>query len=523
MAPVATVAPVATSAPAAKPAVAPTAAAAPAAAKDGAAPRRGGTLIYATPADVVNLDPAQGAGSPATVVQAMLFNYLVKNTPTLQIEPDLATSWKVDGLKWTFNLRQGVKFHDGTPFNAQAVKAHFDRMLGPEKPNRASRWVPYLDSVAVVDDATVTFTTRFPDPFFLDRLASDSGAIPSPTAVQKYGQDFRRNPVGTGPFKFKEWIPDERVVVVRNDEYWGEKAYLDQVVIRPIPEAGARAIALEAGDVQLAAQIAPEQLPRIESNPNLRIETQATVLYMTVGLNNFKKPFDDVRVRQALNYAVDRPAIARNIYQGLADPVAGAIPRDATGAAPVEGFEYNPAKAKQLLADAGFPNGFSTTLTGPKGRYPKDFELQQAVQQQLAAVGVKVNLDIVEWARYLELVRLAPDASPLVMWLDGWQSQTATDVLDQRYGCESFRPKGVNLHGYCNRDLDKLVEEARRTLDEPRRNALLLEAQRIIAQDAPSIWGVAPKQIAGMSKKLRQPLQFVTEVLTVNEKTWLEP
>ena len=517
----------ATSAPATSAPVAPgstaAATAAPAPAQTGAQPRRGGTLTIGTTADVVTLDPAVGGGIPADNVMALLFDQLVKITPDQKIVPDLATSWSVDNLNWTFKLRQGVKFHDGTPFNAQAVKAYFDRLLGPEKPNRSSRWVPYLDSVEVVDDNTVRFKTKFPDPFFLNRLADDSGFIPSPAAQAQYGKDVAKHPVGTGPFKFKDWVVDQQVTVVRNDDYWGDKAYLDSVIFRPIPEAGARAIALQSGDVQLAAAIAPEQLPQVQADPNLTTQSRASILYLTVGMNNLKKPFDDVRVRQAMNYAIDQQSIAKNIYEGLAEPVSGAIPPDATGFSQVNGLGYNPEKAKQLLAEAGYPNGFSATLTTPKGRYPKDFEFSQAVQQQLKAVGVDIKLDSVEWARYLELVRMPPDQSPLQMWFDGWQSQVATDVLNQRYGCDSFRPKGVNLHGYCNKDLDQLVNQAQQTLDETKRNALLQQVQQIIAQDSPSIWGVTPKVIAGMSKKLHGVLLYPTEELTVDEKTWLEP
>ena len=241
---------------AAQPAAQPPAKAAP-------APRRGGTLTYASAADVNNFDPALRGGTISGAVKTLVYSSLVKETPSREVKPDLATSWKVDGTVWTFTLRQGVKFHDGTPFTAQAVKYHYDRLFSSENPQRASDWRPFLDRVEVVDDYTVRFHTRFPDPFFLQRLAASS-QIASPEAHKKYGRDIARNPVGAGPFKFKEWVPDVRVVLVRNDDYWGDKAYLDQVVIRPVPEAGARAIALESGDIQLADLISPEDMPRLQ-------------------------------------------------------------------------------------------------------------------------------------------------------------------------------------------------------------------------------------------------------------------
>jgi ABC-type transport system substrate-binding protein len=488
----------------------------------GPTPSRGRTLTYAASADVDNLDPAQRGGTISAAVKELVYGSLVDETPTQQIVPDLAVSWKADGSTWTLALRRGVKFQDGSPFNAQAVKAHFDRLFGPETPQRSSDWKPYLDRVEVVDDYTVRFVTKYPDPFFLQRLAASS-QIESPQAFRKYGKDIARNPVGTGPFRLQEWTPDVQVVLVRNDDYWGDKAYLDRVVIRPVPEPGARAIALESNDVQLADLISPEDMPRLRADPNLRLDSVSTVRQLTVGMNNTKKPFTDVRVRQALNYAVDRPAIAKGIFGGLAEVLPGAVPTLASGYAPVASFSYDPDRARQMLAEAGYPHGFSATLTGTKGRYFKDFEMMQAVQQMLKRVGVTLNIQVVEWARYLQLVNLPPATSPLEMWLDGWSSDSATDILQQRFGCAFMRPNGVNLHGYCNRDLDALVNQAARTMDDTQRNTYLRLAQQLIQKDAPSIWGLETKSTAGISRKLHGVLHYPDETLTVNERTWLEP
>jgi len=487
-----------------------------------AAPRRGGALTYASSADVNNFDPALRGGSISEAAKRLVYASLVKETPDREIKPDLAVAWKAAGPVWTLELRRQVRFHDGTPFTAQAVKYHYDRLLGAENPQRAADWRTILAGVEVVDDHTVRLRTKFPDPFFLQRLAASS-QIASPEAHKRLGRDLAKNPVGAGPFRLKEWVPGVRAVLVRNDDYWGDKAYLDQVTIRPVPEAGVRAIALEAGDVQLADLISPEDLPRLKRNESLQLSSRETVRQLTVGLSNLKKPFTDVRVRRALNHAVDRDAIAKGVYQGLALPLAGAIPPLAVGFVSVDAFDPNPAKAKELLAEAGYPRGFSATLTGTKGRYVKDFELMQAVQQQLRRVGVDVRIQTVEWARYLELVNLAPEQSPLEMWLDGWSGDRATEILQQRFGCEAFRPRGINLHGYCNKAMDALVDEAARTFDDERRTALLRRAQEMIREDAPSIWGLAIRATAGSSRKLHGVLHFPDETLTVDEHTWLEP
>jgi ABC-type transport system substrate-binding protein len=523
-APAATRAPAASAPTQAAPAVAPTqpAAAAP---TQAAAPQpgvRGGTLTIALSAEPVDTDPANTGGTPSAAAEMLMYNGLVNLTPDQHIVPDLAESWTVADATWTFKLRQGVKFHDGTPFNAAAVKYMFDRYLvNSEKVRRAGDWLPYLASVEAVDDATVQFKTKGIDAFFLNRLAGEVGIV-SPTQHQKLGKDYLKNPVGTGPFKFKEWVPGVNITVVRNDDYFGDKAYLDQVTMRPISEDTTRALALQTGEVQLATPITPEQISQLQNDPSINIISRATTLNLMFGMNNTKTPFDNVKVRQALNYAIDRDAIVKNVYSGLAQAMQGAVPRAALNYAPVTGYSYDPDKAKQMLADVGFPSGFTTSLTGTKGRYFKDFELIQAIQQYLKAVNVTANINIVEWARYLELVRQPPDQTPMEMWLDGWNGGTAASLFQQRWNCNSFAPNGQNVHGFCDAGIDQLVAQAGTTLDDTRRQDLLTQAQQMISVDAPSIWGVASTETTGHLKKLHNPLIFPSELVTVDEHTWLE-
>jgi peptide/nickel transport system substrate-binding protein len=468
------------------------------------------------------MDPANTGGTPTAAAEQLIYNALVRNTPDQTIKADLATSWTADEDRWTFKLKQGVRFHDGTPFNAAAVKYTFDRyIINSEKVRRAGDWQPYLEAVNVVDDSTVEFRTKGIDAFFLVRLGTEVGIV-SPTQHQKLGKDYLKAPIGTGPFKLKEWVPGVSFTAVRNDDYFGDKAYLDQVTMRPIPEAATRALALETGEVHLATPITPEQMSRLQGNGSVQLVSRATTLNLMFGLNNVKKPFDDVRVRQALNYAIDREAIVKNVYSGLAEVLHGAIPKAAIGYAAVEPYAFDPNKAKQMLADAGFGNGFTATLTGTKGRYFKDFEYMQAVQQYLKAVGVTTNIEIVEWARYLELVRQPPDQTPMEMWLDGFNGDSAARLLNQRWNCNGFAPTGQNVHGFCDTAIDQLLVQAQRTLDEPKRNELLAQAQQIISKDAPSIWGVASTETTGHSRKLHNPLIYKSELVTVDERTWLE-
>jgi ABC-type transport system substrate-binding protein len=487
-------------------------------------PVDGGTLTYAMPSDIVTLDTVYaGGGTTSVSVRNMIYEKLVAfrpNVDNVEIVPQLATDWTVDGKQWTFNLRTGVTFHDGTPFNAAAVKAHFDRILGPEEPTSVRDWGDFLESVEVVDDDTVVFTTKFEDPAHLERLAGISGAIESPAAVEEFGTDIATNPVGTGPFKFVEWVAEQRIVLERNDDYWGSRPHLDGVVIRPIPEAGARVIAVQSGDIDLAAVIQPEQIPQVEGDAALAFESWPTVRQLFLGMHNLKPPFDNKEVRQALNHAIDWDSIISSIFQGHAERIS-VIPMGLPGAVNESPFAYDPDEAKRLLSEAGFPNGFETTLVTPQGAYLKDFELAQVVQQQLGEVGVTADLQVVEFARYIELVRQPTLESELVMWIDSWSADTTASILRSRYHCDMFRPAGVNIDGYCNDEVDPLIEQAEQSLDEATRLEALSEAQAIITEDAPSIWGITLFENWAVSTRVNGALHSTGGEIWANENTWL--
>lgn len=488
------------------------------------APRRGGTLVYAAAADIVTLDPANIGDAVSANSSRMIFEGLTKQNAALEYVPSLATSWEAKDLTWTFKLRTGVKFHDGTAFDATSVKFVFDRILGAEQTLRKGIWAALVDKVEVLDPATVRFTTKVVDPFFPTKLDGGStAAIFSPEAFKKFGKDMAKNPVGTGPFKFTEWVKDDHLTVERFDGYWGGAPFLDRVIVRPVSEVEARVIALEAGDIQLAIRLNPEHLSRVEGNPKLRLVRNDTLRHYYMGLANLKKPYSDLRVRQALNYAIDKDALVKNILSGLGTVQGGLLPKGWLGYADVPGFKYDPAKAKQLLADAGYPNGFNATFVGTKGIYLKDFELEQALQQMWKAVGVNITLNIVENAKYLEFLRADPKTSTLEMWWDtmGGGGSGGPDYFINRFGCASFRPVGTNTAGSCFPDIDKLAAEAQVELDTAKRDAKLKTVQELMSIQAPAIWLFSIQQLNGLSAKLHEPVAF-NEQLYADERTWLE-
>lgn len=497
---------------------------APAAPTSAPTPRRGGALTYAASADIVTLDPTNIGDAVSANSSRMIFEGLTRQRPDLSYGPALATSWEASGTTWTFKLRQGVKFHDGTDFDASSVKFLFDRILGPENTLRKGTWQGIVASVDVVDRFTIRFTTKYVDPFFDTRVSDGSTAsIIGPDAFKKRGRDFAKDPVGTGPFKLGEWVKDDHFTVERFDGYWGGAPYLDKVVVRPLPEAETRVIALESGDAQLAIRLNPEHIARVEGNKKLRLIRNDTTRHYYTGLANLKKPYSDIRVRQALNHAIDREALVKNTLAGLGSIQGGLLPKGAAHYVDLPGFRYDPARAKQLLAEAGHPSGFSAKFVGTKGVYLKDFEIEQAMQDMWKAVGVNIELNIVENAKYLEFLREDPRKSALEMWWDTFSGAGAgsADYVLQRFGCKNFRPVGTNTAGSCFPDIDAVAEQAVVELDEKKRGGLMKTVQEQLAAQAPAVWLFSITQLTGASARLHDPV-VRNESLSVDEKTWLE-
>jgi ABC-type transport system substrate-binding protein len=486
----------------------------------------GGTVIYAAGADPDNLDPANAESNPSEAVNRMMYENLAKFDEKLRIVPGLATKWEQskDGLTWTFFLRKGVKFHDGTPFNAEAVKTFVERMIGPEKPSRAGLYTPFVNSVEIVDEFTIKINLKAPFAFFLNNLAHSASGIISPTALKAYGKDISRRAVGTGPFKFVEWIHGDHLTMVRNDEYWGGKPYLDQIIVKTVKEDSARVMMLQSGDAQLIVRIPSEDIPRLEKDPKIKLDSTETLRVLFIGINCSKKPFTDVRVRQALNYAVDKEVIVKSLYQGRALVSAEIVPPLATGYFPVKGYPYDPEKAKKLLAEAGYPNGFKAKLWSPQGRYPKDFELAQAVQQQLKKVGVECTLDTMEWAAYLAATRKKPEESEHELFLLGWATSTAEArwILYPLFSTEQWVPEGNNRTYFSNKEFDELVTKFTRATNKADMDKYLKAAQELLVKEAPSIFILVTKETIGMSKKLHGVINSPLELTYFDRQTYLE-
>lgn len=480
--------------------VAPAASDAPAADSEAAVePTSGGTLTIARPTDAVGLDPKIETTSPGNWVMSNIYENLVKLDTDLTFQPALAESWEqVAPDRWRFNLRQGVKFHDGTDFNADAVKFSIERQKDPDNPGRSASNLRPIIAVEVVDEYTVDIVTdgAYGPLLNIMSLIYATGIV-SPAAVEEYGDDFTLNPVGTGPFQFVEWATNDHITIERFGDYWGEPAPLDQVIYRVIPEESARMLALDTGEVQMVMAPAPSQMDLYRDNPDFTIYETPGVRVIFFGMMTAREPLSDVRVRQALNYGFDRQSVLDNIVEG-----AGYLPT-AYISPPIFGytdtseyFAYDPEQAAALLEEAGWVdsdgNGIrdkdgeplSLVHYSPRGRYLKDAEVGEAFQAAMLELGVEVQLEVMEWGTLFEAIS-QPNVQADLFTL-GWSTATgdADYTLGPLYGSASIPPNGWNSFEYQNSAFDELIAQAGSSTDQDERAALYAEALDIVTADA---------------------------------------
>jgi peptide/nickel transport system substrate-binding protein len=361
------------------------------------------------------------------VWRAHIFETLVGvASGAMKPEPMLATHWEVanDGLAWTFYLREGVKFHDGTPFNADAVKFSLERI---SERSVSARGILKIESMEIVNDYTIKITNTEPWPAFPAHLAHGLGYIVSPAAVDQEGAIIE--PIGTGPFKFYEHLPEERVVVVRNEDHWRGLPKPERITFVVIPDHHTRIMALEAGEVDVIQFVPEEEVARLDAHPEITVLTTPAVRTHFLVFNTETEPFDNILVRQAVDYAIDQGALVEHILDGVGVPARGAISPAIYWSIHDELPEpmYDPEKARALLADAGWKdidgdsvldkNGepFSITLllTGLRPQWPP---MAEVVQAQLRAVGIDVKLKVLEWGAYIDATG-NPGNRPLEMHL----------------------------------------------------------------------------------------------------------
>lgn len=456
-----------------------------------------GVLVVGQIAEPKSLDPAAVTAVNDFRILMNVYDGLVRyKDGTLEVEPALAESWTIsdDGTVYTFNLREGVTFHDGTPFNAEAVKYNFDRMLDENHPQHDTGPFPLafffsaVEEVEVVDDLTVKFQLNAPYAPFLSNLAYPTGLIVSPTAVQENGADYGRSPVGTGPFKFAEWESNAKVVVVRNDDYWEDTAKLEAVVFRPITDANTRVAELMAGGIDLMVEVPPDSLTRLSGDDNFSVYEQAGPHLWFLILNLKEGPFKDKKVRQAINYAIDKKALVENVLQGTAEVAAGPTPPAFAWAynEELQPYPHDVEKAKQLIKEAGAEGAEVTFYVTEGGSGMLDpVPMGAAIQADLAQIGLTVAIETYEWNTFLGKVNPGLEGKADMAEM-AWMTNDPDTLPYLALRTDAWPDKGgFNSGYYSNPEVDKLLEAARSSTDQGERAKLYREMQEIVYDDAP--------------------------------------
>lgn len=460
------------------------------------------TLNVGVRAGLTTLDPSQGSNVIDSRLNQNIHDYLTRLTGDGQVVPALATNWHVsdDGLTWTFTLRDDAVFHNGDPVNAQAVKFSFERMMAPGFPTQSRSLYEMVEDVRVVSDNVVEFNLSYPNAVLLNNLSTSLAILP-PAYVTESGEAFARQPIGAGPFQFVSWSPGESLTLRRFEDYYQGPAPYETVVFRFIPDDVSRVNALLSGDVDIAGPLADEHARQVQRSPNTHLSTASTVERRQIILDTTSAPFDDIRVRQAVNYAIDVEAIIDFVLGGYGQVTATAVvPVEYGYAAEIEPYPYSPERAKELLAEAGYQDGLEVTFYVPIGRYLKGELVAEAIAEYLKDVGITAKLQLME---YTTFVQMATEGQLSPMFMLGWQGGGVyhlENVFRLVFGCQDFSPPWGPW--YCNPALDEVVNaglEADGRGNSVDALAAYHEAQEIIREEAPWIFLYAAESIYGVS------------------------
>ncbi|MDQ6766472.1 MAG: ABC transporter substrate-binding protein [Candidatus Eremiobacteraeota bacterium] len=465
------------------------------------------TLVFGRNQDAVRLDPAIVTdGMSLNVARVSLEGLTRYELGSFDVQPCLATSWTVspDGKTWRFHLRHNVTFQDGTAFNADAVKFNFDRWRLRDNPwhklLQGSMEYSYYESqfggfpgairnVKVVAPDEVEFDLSKTVAPMLANLAMPAFGISSPTAMKKQAEDYFRQPVGTGPYQVTEWVKDDHITLVAFAGYWGQQPKIHTVVLRDIPDAATSMLALQKGDIDGWEYPRPDDMATLAKDEHLTIYHQPPNNLLYVAINTQKPPFDNVLVRRAINEAIDAKAIVKNFYDPSAKVATDFLPLAVWPHPSKTAYDYNPADARRLLAQAGFPHGFSTTLwymTLPRPYVPEPQRVAEALQADLRAVGINASLQGFEWGPYLDKTERGDHNLALYGWTgdNGDPDNFLYALLDK----DSAIPPGAqNVCFWKNEDFHKLMMAGQGTVDKSVRAKYYLQALQIVHDQAPTV------------------------------------
>jgi peptide/nickel transport system substrate-binding protein len=436
------------------------------------------TIYHSSVAD--SLNPYNHSSSPIYGQWQHILEPLIDmDHDKLEYKGVLAESWEFKEKKCVFHLRKGVRFHNGAPFTAKDVIFSINRIKTDKNSLQAPNFKDVVEMEAP-DDHTVVITLKNVQATFLDLV--DNRMMLSKAHHEKFGDQMDQRPIGTGPYKFVSYQLGGNFVMTRNDEYRGAKPQIREVIFRKVAEDAARVAALEAGQADLINNVPIHEVARLQRSSRVRVEKVEGLRMFFLVLNPGHKPFDNKLVRQAANYAVDAPAIVKNIFEGNGFVCDGPVGRKVFGADPnLKRYPYDPKKSRELLTQAGYPNGIDVKFYYSAGRYPQDKEVCQAIAAQMAKGGFKVELISQEWAIFWG--KEGVNGGKLPLYYIGRGSLLDADTLYDQY----FRTGTSKRAAYSNPEFDKLIEDEQKTYDRKKRAAILRQAGKILMEDVPFV------------------------------------
>ena len=447
-------------------------------------------LVISQPAEATTMDPGRSTQVLTVNYFVNLYDTLTRWDTSLQLQPGLATSWKnVNETTWEFTLRQGVKFHDGAPLTAEDVKATLERNLQPGK-TVVTPGFTTIEAVQIASPTVIRIITKKADPLIPVRMAQmGSQILPARLTTDDGVKELARRPIGTGAYRFVEWVKDERLVMEANRDWWGwegKPPAIERVVWKPIPDDFPRIVALEKGEADIITNVPPDRMKSIADGRATRLVTVQATRYVVLSMNTTQPPLSDKRVRQAMHYALDVPAIIKNLYAGMGKPFSGGVADTDFGYnAALKPYPYDPGKAKALLTQAGYGGGVDLTVHAGTGTMVNDKALIETIVDMWSRVGIRGRIEMMEMGarQRMNNERAVPPSGLLL----GNPQSTLLDADGSLW--RIFHPTGFNgkywIGSQPGQRFHDLMEQARYSLDPKKRKALYAEATAIIHEEKP--------------------------------------
>lgn len=460
-----------------------------------------GKITVAMPSEPATLDPMKSSTRYNHTFNANMFEALYIRNSRAELVPGLAESVSVspDGLTYTFKLRKGVKFHDGSTMTAEDVKFSMDRATNPATKNPLGAYLKSVDKTEIADPDTIVIKLKERDAIFLKKLAFAGWVIPEKYFRSVGEEGFAKKPVGTGPFKFKSRAINEYIELEANEQHWATVPKVKTLIYRTIPEDAVRLAQLQTGEVDIATEMPPALLGRINAIKGVKAlsHPSGAAYWLMLNVKGAPKdsPLQNVKVRQALNYAVDKQGIIKGVLKGQATALGGTMVSSVTSPdASLQPYPYDPAKAKRLLAEAGYPHGFKMDMYGSVGRYTLDKDISLAIANNLKAVGVDVDLKLWESSKWVQ--ELTKHTMPMTY---------------MEFGNTIFDPEGLMIWAthskafwsfYGNPQVDKMIEESTAITDPRQRDAHFHNIDRVLHNEASQVFLWESKILIGVKDKL---------------------